>query len=88
VATLDRKQGEPGLVAFAAQHGLPVRVYSADALAAVPVAQPSAVVARHVGTPSVCEAAARLAARGGPLVVAKRKSARATVAVARSAVGL
>jgi cobalt-precorrin 5A hydrolase len=82
VATLDRKLEEPGLVAFAHRHGLPLRGFAAGALAAVPVPNASPLVARHVGTPSVCEAAACLAA-GGPLVVAKRKSARATAAVAR-----
>jgi cobalt-precorrin 5A hydrolase len=83
IGTLDRKLDEPGLVAFAAGWALPVRSYTAEQLARVSVAQPSAVVLSHVGTPSVCEAAARLAAEGGPLVVPKRKSTRATVAIAR-----
>jgi len=85
VGTLDRKVGEPGIDAFAARHGLSLHGYAADALAAVAVPHPSGTVQRLVGTPSVCEAAALLAAQGGPLVVAKRKSARATVAVARRA---
>jgi cobalt-precorrin 5A hydrolase len=82
VATLDRKLAEPGLMAFAHRHELPLRGFAAEALAAVPVPNGSRLVASHVGTPSVCEAAACLAA-GGPLVVTKRKSARTTVAVAR-----
>lgn len=80
VATLDRKAAEPGIVAL----GLPVRAFPAAALAQVRVPTPSEVVRAAVGTPSVCEAAALLAA--GPeadLVVAKRASAAATVAVAR-----
>ena len=44
----------------------------------------TAVVAAHVGTPSVAEAAALLSA-GGPLLVAKRRSARATCALAEVA---
>jgi cobalt-precorrin 5A hydrolase len=83
IATLDRKLAEPGIAQFAARHGLPMHGFSAVALAAVPVPHPSATVARHVATPSVCEAAAVLAAGGGSLVATKRKSARATVAVAR-----
>jgi cobalt-precorrin 5A hydrolase/precorrin-3B C17-methyltransferase len=80
VATLDRKAGEPGIVGL----GWPVRTFTADQLAAVPVPSPSAAVRAAVGTPSVAEAAATLAAGpGGELVVGKRKSARATVAVAR-----
>lgn len=84
VATLDRRIAEPGLVAFATRHRLPLRGYPAAELAMVSVPHPSAAVARHVGTPSVCEAAACLAA-GGPLVVSKRKGVRATVALARRA---
>lgn len=84
-ATLDRKLAEPGLAAFAARHGVPLRGYSAAELAAMPVPHPSAAVRRHVETPSVCEAAALLAANGGPLLATKRKSARATIAVARRA---
>jgi len=80
VATLDRKSAEPGIVAL----GLPVRGFPADALAAVRVPTPSEVVRAAVGTPSVSEAAALLAAGpGAELVVAKRASANATVAVAR-----
>jgi cobalt-precorrin 5A hydrolase len=83
VATLDRKLAEPGVVAFAARHGVPLCGYPAAALAAILVPSPSAVVQRHVGTASVCEAAALLGAGGGTLAAAKRKSARTTVAVAR-----
>ena len=82
IATLDRKTSEPGLKAL----GLPLRGFTADALRDVAVPTPSAVVAAAVGTPSVAEAAALLAA--GPdaeLVVHKQANAVATVAVARRA---
>ena len=80
VATLDRKAAEPGIVAL----GWPVRTFTADELAAVPVPSPSAAVRAAVGTPSVAEAAALLAAGDdGELVVAKRTGPTATVAVAR-----
>jgi nicotinate-nucleotide--dimethylbenzimidazole phosphoribosyltransferase len=50
------------------------------------VPNPSPAVADQTGTPSVAEAAALLAAgAGGELVLAKRRSAHATVAVARAA---
>jgi cobalamin biosynthesis protein CbiG len=39
-------------------------------------------VARHVGTPSVAEASALLAAAPGEVLVAKRRSAHATCAIA------
>jgi cobalt-precorrin 5A hydrolase / precorrin-3B C17-methyltransferase len=80
VATLDRKASEPALVTL----GLPLRVYPADRLATQPVPHPSAVVERAVGTPSVCEAAALLAAGpGGELVLAKQAGPHVTVALAR-----
>jgi cobalt-precorrin 5A hydrolase / cobalt-factor III methyltransferase / precorrin-3B C17-methyltransferase len=82
VATLDRKKREPGLRAL----GLPMRGFTADALREVAVPTPSAVVADAVGTPSVAEAAALLAAGpGAELIVHKRANAVATVAVARRA---
>jgi cobalt-precorrin 5A hydrolase/precorrin-3B C17-methyltransferase len=80
VATIDRRATEPGIVAL----GLPIRTFTASQLETVNVPTPSAVVAAAVGTPSVCEAAALLAAGpGGQLVVNKRLAKTATVAVAR-----
>src|SRR5206468_541567 len=82
VATADIKASEPGITSL----GWPVRTFEAAALAAVDVPTPSAVVEAAVGTPSVAEAAALLAAgSGATLVVPKRKSAVATVAIARRA---
>ena len=86
VASVDLKRGEPGIVALAGELGVELRTFPAEALAAVAVPTPSAVVEAAVGTPSVAEAAALLAA--GPdaeLVVTKQRSPEATVAVARRA---
>jgi len=82
IATADVKAGEPGLLAAAAGRGWPVVTFPAGRLAAVPVPNPSEVVRRAVGTPSVAEAAA-LVEPGATLLAAKRASAHATVAVAR-----
>jgi cobalt-precorrin 5A hydrolase/precorrin-3B C17-methyltransferase len=80
VATVDIKANEAGIVSL----GLLVRTFATSALATVEVPTPSDVVHDAVGTPSVAEAAALLAAgEGGELVVAKRRSAHATVAIAR-----
>jgi cobalt-precorrin 5A hydrolase/precorrin-3B C17-methyltransferase len=84
VATVDLKWAEPGIVALAHDLGVDLRTFPARVLAAVDVPNPSLVVADAVGTGSVAEAAALLAA--GPdatLVLPKRRSAEATVAVAR-----
>jgi len=83
LATADLKADEPGLLAAAAERGWPVVTFPASRLAAVPVPNPSEVVRRAVGTPSVAEAAA-LIEPGSVLLAAKRASAHATVAVARA----
>ena len=82
IATADVKADEPGLLAAAAGRGWPVVTFPAGRLAAVPVPNPSEVVRRAVGTPSVAEAAV-LIEPGATLLAAKRASAHATVAVAR-----
>ena len=80
VATIDRRAADPVVTDLR----LPVRAFTADQLATVGVPSPSEVVAAAVGTASVAEAAALLAAGpGAELVVPKRASASATVAVAR-----
>ena len=80
VATIDRRAADDAVVAL----GLPVRAFSADALAPVDVPTPSEVVRAAVGTASVAEAAALLAAGpGAELVVTKQVAAQATVAIAR-----
>jgi len=86
VGTIDRRAEHPAVRAFAAARDLPVRCYPPELLGSVAVPNPSDVVDAAVGTPSVAEAAALLAAgAGGRLVVTKRRSERATVAVARRA---
>jgi cobalt-precorrin 5A hydrolase/precorrin-3B C17-methyltransferase len=84
VASVDLKRTEPGIVALSERLGVMLRTFSAAALAQIDVPHPSAVVDAAVGTPSVAEAAALAAAGpGATLVVPKRASGEATVAVAR-----
>ncbi|HEY2241893.1 MAG TPA: cobalamin biosynthesis protein, partial [Streptosporangiaceae bacterium] len=89
-ATIDLKQDEPGLVAAVRERGWPLITFPATHLATVPVPHPSDTVRAAVGTPSVAEAAALLAAtHSNPispedLIVPKRISAHATVAIARA----
>jgi len=82
VATVDAKAEEAGLVELCARRGWPLVTYPAARLAEVDVPNPSDEPAKVLGTPSVAEAAALLHS-AGELVVQKRKSAMATVAVAR-----
>jgi cobalamin biosynthesis protein CbiG len=83
LATVDRRANEPGMLAAARHHGWPLVTHPVPALRGVAVPTPSAVVAAQLGTPSVAEAAALLSA-GGALVVPKRRSARATCALAEA----
>jgi cobalt-precorrin 5A hydrolase len=85
LASVDLKADEPGLAALAKELDLPLEFFDRGQIGemedAVPT--PSAVVAKHIGVKSVCEAAAILASRGGNLIVPKRSSRNATVAIAR-----
>lgn len=86
VASLDLKMDEAAVHAAARHLSAPARYFDAARLEAETprLANPSEIVFREVGTHGVAEAAA-LAAAGpdGALVAAKRKSARATCAIAR-----
>ena len=62
LASVDRKGDEEALLALARRRGWPLRLYPADQLAAVAVPHPSATVEREMGTASVAEAGALLAA--------------------------
>ena len=59
-----------------------VRFFTAEELNKVDVPTPSDTVAKHVGTPSVCEAAAILGSNHGRLLLTKQKGKNFTVAVA------
>ena len=62
IASIDRKGDEAALLALSQDRGWPLRLFSAAQLNAVVVPNPSATVAREMGTASVAEAAALLAA--------------------------
>lgn len=63
IASIDLKADEIGLLAAAAMLGVLPRFYPARVLADVDTPNPSAVVQKYTGTPSVSEAAALLAAQ-------------------------
>lgn len=92
LASIEAKRDEPAFAELATQGGWPLRFFSAAELAAVPVPNPSATVLRHMGTPSVSEAAAVLAGQttAAGLVVEKFKhqgpdGRNATVSIAACA---
>ena len=89
LASIDLKQDEAAFQTLAAQFHWPLRFFRADQLSQLSVPNPSTVVAQAVGTPSVAEAAALLAAESQTLVVPKQvfkgDEGACTIAVARAA---
>ena len=81
LASIDVKRDETGLLEAAGKLDVPVRFYPAEVLSTAEVPNPSEVVRGAVGTPSVAEAA--VVSSGAELVVEKRKSENATVAIGR-----
>jgi cobalt-precorrin 5A hydrolase len=82
ISTAEIRAGEPALLELARRYSRPLVVQSMEALAAVQTPNPSDKVFEKIGVFSVCEAAARLAARMGPLLVPKQKNSKATCALA------
>jgi precorrin-4 C11-methyltransferase len=80
--TIDVKADEPFVKLLREEDFEEVEFFTAEQLAAVEVPNPSETVAKHVGTPSVCEAAAILGSNNGKLIVPKIKGKNFTVALA------
>jgi len=85
LATVEAKRDEAGITRLAEELGIIVRYYPAHQLREVAVPNPSPMARRHMGTESVCEAAALLAAGADRLLVTKQKTKNATLAVAKLA---
>lgn len=81
LATIDIKADEAGFHAAAAHFGVPIRIFTPEELSTKNTPNPSEIVEKETGTPSVSEAAAMMA---GDLIVEKRKSANATIAISRA----
>lgn len=80
--TIDVKRDEDFVEMLEIEYGEKVEFFTAGQLAAVDVPNPSTTVAKHVGTPSVCEAAAILGSNHGKLIVPKIKGKNWTAALA------
>ena len=80
--TIDVKADEPFVQLLKEGYDEKVEFFTAEQLATVEVPNPSDTVAKHVGTPSVCEAAAILGSNHGKLIVPKIKGKNFTVALA------
>ena len=80
--TIDVKEDEEFCAMLVDEYGEELVFYTAEQLAKVQVPNPSETVRKHVGTPSVCEAAAILGANNGKLIVPKVKGRNWTAALA------
>jgi len=80
--TIDVKQDEEFCAMLKDEYNEELVFYTAEELAKVDVPNPSKTVEKHVGTPSVCEAAAILGANNGKLIVPKVKGKNWTAALA------
>ncbi len=84
LASVDLKSDETGLNRLGEELGLPLRFYGKSELESVEaILNPSAMVEKHIGIKSVCEAAAILGAGHGKLIVPKQNTKNVTVAIAR-----
>ena len=80
--TIDVKQDEEFCAMLEDEYNEELVFYTAEELSKVDVPNPSKTVEKHVGTPSVCEAAAILGANNGKLIVPKVKGKNWTAALA------
>ncbi|WP_028907080.1 precorrin-4 C(11)-methyltransferase [Xylanibacter ruminicola] len=80
--TIDVKRDEEFCAELRKEPNSEVVYYTAEELAKVEVPNPSETVEKHVGTPSVCEAAAILGSDHGKLILPKIKGKNWTAALA------
>jgi len=88
-ATIDIKKDEKGILELTEEKNLPIKFFSKEDLSTIIVPNPSSVVEKEIGTPSVAEASCLLAAgKESKLLEEKRifknQSGAVTIAVAES----
>lgn len=80
--TIDVKEDEEFCAMLEDEYNEEVVFFTAEELSQVEVPNPSAIVEKHVGTSSVCEAAAILGSNHGKLIIPKVKGKNWTAALA------
>ena len=89
ISSAEIKRGEPGLEHLAERHGVPLTFYQGDELNEVFETNPSAITSKSerarglVGVWGVAEPSALLTSGARELVVTRKNTSRATIAVAR-----
>ena len=89
IATIDLKKDEKGILEFAEKNSLPIKFFTKEDLSKIIVPNPSNVVQKEIGTPSVAEASCLLAAGEESKLLEEKKifknqSGAVTIAVAES----
>jgi cobalt-precorrin 5A hydrolase/precorrin-3B C17-methyltransferase len=88
LATIDKKAGEKGLVAFAQKYGFSITTFTSDELNTVEGIEKSEAVFKSIGAQAVAEPAALLASGSDKLLVPKQKIGNVTVAAAEKNSGV
>src|SRR5881628_322530 len=83
ISSINREAKVEGLEEFSKQYGIPVEIYDKDKLVSVSVPNPSQVVQKFEGTPSVSEASSLLSSKGQLIVPKQKFPPNLTVAVSR-----
>lgn len=84
IASIDLKKDEKALVELSRKYGIPLKFYSAEALASAKmIGESSKFVEGVTGVGNVCERAAFLASDCGEIVQPKEKGVGVTIAVAK-----
>jgi len=88
-ATIDIKKDEKGILELAEEKNLPIKFFSKEDLSTIIVPNPSNVVQKEIGTPSVAEASCLMAAGEESILleekrIFKNQSGAVTIAIAES----
>jgi cobalt-precorrin 5A hydrolase len=83
ISSISREKKIRGLHEFSDYHNIPVETYDKDRLAAVAAPNPSHIVQKFEGTPSVSEASSILSSKGEIIVPKQKFPPNLTVAISR-----
>ena len=72
-ATIDLKNNEKAIIEITKKNNIPIKFFTKDELSKINVPNPSNIVLNEIGTPSVAEAAALLAAGKGSKLIKEKK---------------
>ena len=83
ISSINREEKLRGLEEFSEKYDIPVEVYDKDTLAKVEVPNPSEIVQKFEGTPSISEASSILSSKGSLIVPKQKFPPDLTAAIAR-----